>query len=446
MRKIIFSIGVMLIGYFVSAQEIPNFAGSGLSANSSKANEVGGMAVNYFTGLPQISVPIYQYKSSSSGIGLDISLSYAATGIRAGEAATTVGLGWSLNAGGCITRKVRGMPDDVPTYGYLYAATVLTDFRDSALKYYYDSLDTQPDEFQFSCPGGSGKFYLGKNGAIVTVPSSKIKIIPFFQEASIFYQTLKSFRIITEDGTKYDFTAAEYASVGVNYVYYNNASIPIGYANKAHATAWYLTEIISAFNTDTIRINYQGNNPNMTGYKFPQIAYFNGSTISTPSIPEGTKIQSEQRIQSIDFPNNTHVSFVYSLEYKNTDESYAISKIKISDTILRFGYLLGYDTAQLLAGGGWHGGAGGMGETRLMLKTVTPFTSKEKQEGYKFDYYGYLPKLGTAGDTTANMRDYWGFLNGIYNGQNQIPNVAGYTGGADRQTTIVALDGTLMVH
>jgi hypothetical protein len=39
------------------------------------------------------------------------------------------------------------MPDDVPGKGYLYSAAIPSDWRDSANKYYHDSLDAQQDIF-----------------------------------------------------------------------------------------------------------------------------------------------------------------------------------------------------------------------------------------------------------------------------------------------------------
>ncbi len=57
-----------------------------------------------FSGVPGISVPLYELKLN--GFTLPISLSYNASGIKVGEVASWVGLGWSLNAGGVITRSV----------------------------------------------------------------------------------------------------------------------------------------------------------------------------------------------------------------------------------------------------------------------------------------------------------------------------------------------------
>ena len=72
--------------------------------------------VNHHTGIPQIGVPIYTIKEGS--LQLPISLSYHASGLKSAELASWVGAGWSLNAGGLITRTVQGVPDEKLTNSY----------------------------------------------------------------------------------------------------------------------------------------------------------------------------------------------------------------------------------------------------------------------------------------------------------------------------------------
>ncbi|MDO3696021.1 hypothetical protein QVZ41_14305 [Wenyingzhuangia sp. chi5] len=69
--------------------------------------------VSYFTGTPNISIPIYEIDKKS--IQLDISLNYNPNGITTNTTASLVGLGWSLNAGGVISRVMKDAPDDSKT-------------------------------------------------------------------------------------------------------------------------------------------------------------------------------------------------------------------------------------------------------------------------------------------------------------------------------------------
>jgi hypothetical protein len=139
--------------------------GAAMSANSMQASKMANNQVNLFTGRPEISVPIHSY--SKNGIAFNVSVEYSgAGGIQVGETPSLVGLGWYLNAGGAITRTVKGMPDDLATNGYLYTSALPTDFRADAGKYYYDSIDCQQDIFQFNYPGGSGKFLIGTQSSL----------------------------------------------------------------------------------------------------------------------------------------------------------------------------------------------------------------------------------------------------------------------------------------
>ena len=62
--------------------------------------------VDLYSGIPTIKIPLFNL--TSNGVEMPIFLSYHAGGIRVEEYASNVGLGWSLNAGGVITRSIRG--------------------------------------------------------------------------------------------------------------------------------------------------------------------------------------------------------------------------------------------------------------------------------------------------------------------------------------------------
>src|SRR5438093_8973344 len=124
--------------------------------------------VSYYSGVPNISIPLYEIKVKD--ITVPVTLDYHAGGIRVDQDPTWVGLGWSLNYGGQITRKVRGAPDE--KY-YLFGANnsaysvnyfnqlPMTDNPDSIygqidnrMSYItqakYGNKDYMPDEFYYS--------------------------------------------------------------------------------------------------------------------------------------------------------------------------------------------------------------------------------------------------------------------------------------------------------
>ncbi len=442
MKKVLFLLVGLIPVCKTFGQESPNYANSStLPAGADAASKITANPVNLFTGQANVSIPIYNFKNNS-GLAMSVSLEYVGGGgIQLGQSPTIVGLGWYLNAGGEITRTVRGMPDDRPTYGYLYASAIPSDWRSNGNKYYFDSLDTQQDIFQFNFPGHSGKFYIGKNGQIVTAPLSKIKIIPTYatyQPWIDLYQKLQSFRIVAEDGVKYDFEEFNWGSI---------ACPGSGYNNIYHGVTWQLTRMISPFSNDTIKFNYQNGSGSAYGFGYPQITYVKNSdgTRKTPYFTTGGGSSGHKKISSIELPNKTTVSFVYSFGTLYNAGDYALSKIQIKDSAFRFGYLLGYDSSYPVQRAG-HSTSYDTIPVKLMLTSVTPYTSKEKQEGYKFGYVGAFPKPGSYGDSIANKRDFWGFYNGIIQSSNDttIPRIAPYTFGADRRPDTYAMMGSLI--
>ena len=70
----------------------------------------GDIPVDLSTGVTNISIPIYTL--NERGFNIPISISYHASGIKVNDVASPVGLGWTLNAGGVITRTVMGLKDE----------------------------------------------------------------------------------------------------------------------------------------------------------------------------------------------------------------------------------------------------------------------------------------------------------------------------------------------
>ena len=145
------------------------------SPNVAALGEYGSYKVNLYTGLPDISIPIFE--ATSGSLNAPITLSYHASGIRYTDQATWVGLGWSLSAGGQISRNTVGKPDEELYYtsGPLGMASVCSN-------YYYvsyatnGSIDTEPDVFSYSLPGKNGKFLLG---AHLGTPAAPYYLIPY---------------------------------------------------------------------------------------------------------------------------------------------------------------------------------------------------------------------------------------------------------------------------
>ena len=79
------------------------------SPQSAAYARYGEYPVDHSTGVPKIEIPIYTLNTGD--YELPISISYHASGIKVLDVSGPVGLGWTLNAGGVITRTVCGAPD-----------------------------------------------------------------------------------------------------------------------------------------------------------------------------------------------------------------------------------------------------------------------------------------------------------------------------------------------
>src|SRR5688572_15405870 len=80
------------------------------SPEASSLAKYGDFSVNLNTGIPDITIPIYSIQVGN--FTFPISISYNASGVRLAEVASRVGLGWSLNAGGVISRNIIGLDDN----------------------------------------------------------------------------------------------------------------------------------------------------------------------------------------------------------------------------------------------------------------------------------------------------------------------------------------------
>jgi len=129
--------------------------------------------VSHYTGVPDISVPIYEIKIGD--FVMPISLSYHGSGIRVSQDASWVGLGWALNVGGSITRNVRCL-DDFAKGGYGSIGLLTEGFyyvNHSGNNFYYYLIpiegpmklikDPEPDIFCFTLPNASGKFIFDRS-------------------------------------------------------------------------------------------------------------------------------------------------------------------------------------------------------------------------------------------------------------------------------------------
>jgi YD repeat-containing protein len=201
--------------------------------------------VSLNTGIPDISIPLFEVKSGS--LSLPIVLSYHAGGIKVNEKSTWVGLGWGLSAEPEVTRVVNGN-DDFANYGYTGSDVGNPSlYRD--LNYMKNlvnaQIDENPDDFYYHLSSKSGKFYFHKfpGGAFNAIP------IPYEPLDIKFNQDSIPIKIVDDKGLIYNF--------GDNTSYTHRTAIESHeMGNYDPVTSWRCTQMISSSKADTISFTY----------------------------------------------------------------------------------------------------------------------------------------------------------------------------------------------
>lgn len=253
------------------------------SPNAASLGKYGDLPINYYTGRTNITIPVYS--TERDGVPLDISLSYDTGGIRVNELPSWIGQNWSLNAGGVITRTMKGgLPDE-----YLYN---LYDYEINSIKGYYFSKtllqssswssnnnltnitsnpvksDYEPDIFNFNFMGFTGKFFLDQNGKWCVQSKQNLKVEINFNDnlyilnRNIIYlfdpglpqanwqKCIAKIKITDENGNKYTFGGIQEAIEYSQNNFFN-------FRGDVSANAWYLTKVENRHNDLLYSFSYQ---------------------------------------------------------------------------------------------------------------------------------------------------------------------------------------------
>lgn len=245
------------------------------SPNASSLGKYGDLPMDLNSGRANVNIPLYHLEEG--GVPLDITMFYDTGGVRVNDVPGWVGQNWSLNAGGVITRSVKGNSADemfweTSKYGYL------NDWK--GYYYYKDALnitnwnstqnlqnlatnalnypDYEPDVFIFNFMGYSGKFFLGQDGEwkvlspknlkVVIDINDKIQPMNFMGNGNYnnipFPKVLGKITLIDDDGNKFVFGDTQNQN-SIEYSFqdfFNQISTPIV------ASAWNLTKVYNKYN------------------------------------------------------------------------------------------------------------------------------------------------------------------------------------------------------
>jgi hypothetical protein len=395
------------------------------SPNSTAFMQYGDYPVVLNTGTVPISIPLFELNTGK--IKVPISLSYHASGIKLGQVPSSVGLGWVLNAGGVISRVMRGKPDELSQLGYFELASSMklaSEFSASSTDdklYLYNVLngeyDPAPDKYNINVTGINAQFAYNKQLEPVIHPFSELIIDGGLAESEDF------FKVTDADGTIYRFGKS---LLGVDTKEVSQVYVQ-GPDPSPYVSSWYLTEIISADYADTVYFEYDsidiypysvsrsqqcdhtygynGSLPNGSvpdyqyasefghNYILYSISRFDNIGNISASVQTVTDARNIKRIKfrsgSIEFSNHAYISGAMRV---------AEMRILNEESIEVKGYVFGYDYFD-------------DAENRLKLVSVQEFVGQVALPPYEFSYNEefVMPEYDSPNC------DMWGYFNGAIN-------------------------------
>ncbi len=387
------------------------------SAEAASLGEYGEYELNQYTGVPNITIPVYTMKGFE--LNVPINLSYNASGIKVAAAPTHVGAGFSLTGVPSISRSTIGKPDFKENY-YSKADEIYeglfqpNELSVEEINFLYaaanGNIETQPDQFHFTLFDRSGKFYITPYKTVIQKEYNDLLIIPTFDA----FDEITSFKIVDEYGRNYNFSVTEQTNVPYNDIGGNDSNLVAVEGEETYNSTWYASTILSRDGVEKITYTYENIPQQTVSVNFDQYTVMNyrccdsdDGNCPSPTIVNGGPGElpmtlNKRRPMSITCElNNTEVEkveFDYALVTcpdKLTDDR-QLEKLTISrkggSDLIEFDFTYHCDSGRLMLGSLQQKASNGILE-------INP---------YEFTYYpGSIPSFN------SNKIDHWGYNNGI---------------------------------
>ena len=375
--------------------------------------------VGMYTGVPNITIPLYSINVKD--IQVPISLSYHSASIQVDQIASEVGLGWSLNAGGMISKVPRGLPDDAQD-GYLKYD--VPEVSEIGLDYnFYDDVvlgerDTESDLYHYNFGNYSGKFFFDREGERRLVEEVPISI-------DYIEGVPSKFVITTETGIIYEFNETEQTktqSLGQSQVVNHEQN---------YTSTWHLSKIKSTNKTDSITFSYEAVTPfNTYHYNYRETTAVGFYPVNTyPSDHEFGYLSSitqtlntPKRLKEIIFPNG---KIVFNRATGRLDTGWErLDNIEVHsfngteyDLIKRFEFIQDYYYSSIDILHPINPDSTDARRYRLKLMELHEYDKINVEAKKHFFEYNQemLPPIG------SNGKDFWGYYNGQVSNTTLIP-------------------------
>lgn len=392
--------------------------------------------VSHYTGVPEIKIPIFETKLKN-GLNFEVKLDYHIANSNTNVVASDCGLGWSLSAGGSISRTVKGLPDEILKLDgggagkvgiyqtttnnhinrfYEYSNILENDLINGSNleminEYLWDvnvrgKYDTEHDLYQYNFLGYTGRFYIKKvNNAlqIVKLDKNPLQITNTYNNTTYVND---SFTIVDENGNRFIFNVSEsstFSNFNSNYDYLSTFHLSqIFDANNVLLVSFNYATTTSneAVNLSTVNFNYdkynvipaytnQYQNNGMTNFSPLQSTEINIAQILTHAKKLASVVIEGIAVLNFDFIQGRSDSNLMLAGYASK-----LNEIYIKDwknvNYRKYGFVYSYSNKL---------------ENRMILSEVNLFNKAETVEskytfGYKDNFLG-----------TILSKDYWGYFN-----------------------------------
>lgn len=368
------------------------------SPNVAAMERYGTIPVSMYTGLPSIEIPIFEFKIGS--LSVPIKLTYHASGNKVNDNASWVGLGWTLQAGGSISRIVKGKrdEDDFSNNNSLLQNQLPADYANwtTSIPCLIETLETELNQYSdfgkdserdiFSCNLPS------KSNSFVLLPSAPNYIWQQSDRSKISYTgPLSSFSLTDENGFRFDFQDQESTNSYISAWQLNTIQ---GTKPTEKAIFTYISNPQITFNTDIIDTEIYKTDVGGTNYEYGGTAGFQSGTTTTQFATVNSKLLNE-----IFFPNGKIVFVSSPNRADNLGRS--LDRIEI------YGFNVNTNSysliKQFVLNQSYKDG-------RLFLDSV----DLKSNTGATIGTYSCNYNPQTLPDKDSRSKDFWGY----YNGQN----------------------------
>ncbi len=389
---------------------IPNVISPNIDANALGVFDK--QSVNLSTGTPNIEVLFHTIKVGD--LGLPIKLKYDASGIKVGQMATSVGLGWSINNSGILTQEVRDKIDGQSNniiQQYLNTSTasgrndILYNHQYVTQPYIGDDLET--DSYNINYFGNSIPFFYNyNNNTYISQQKDDTKII----------KGNNKWVVILNDGTEFNFDQ-QYSSKSVATAMITK-SPPSSYPLTSSPNindSWYLTGITSKGQNAVLR------------YMDSSSIYISKGNETNNNVSVIKNTERFKTIKEITTPFEK-VVFEYAAErddlVSNNGKADLLKFIKVYDNygklIKQFQLYYDYYTeSDVLPSYAANISNNSYKNKRLRLKEVKRL---DIQTGNYENYYGFTYNSDTLPNRFSASQDIWGYYNRESNGDFMFSN------------------------